>query len=271
MTASKPHRIGLLAGSGQYPIHFARGARLCGHKVVAVAIEEEADPKLADHVDEIHWAGVGHLVDILNTFREARVTEVVLTGKIHKTHLFNHVTLDDQMKKVIASLPRKDDVSLLCAIAREFERTGLKLREPTAFLEDLQAAPGVLTRRSPTVAEMADVNYGFTVAKNLADLGIGQTVVVKGGVILAVEAIEGTDKTIERAGTLVPDGLVVVKVGSRNQDRRFDMPVVGMETMKVLVQSHVTVLAIDAANTVILDRESLVEEADRQGMSFIAV
>jgi|GEM_PF-50440 len=267
----KARRIGLLAGSGHYPIYFSRGARRCGYEVVAVAIEEEADPELAQCVDEIHWVGVGLLQRIFDTFLAAGVTEVALTGKIHKTHLFSPVELDSPMIRVISSLERKDDVSLLTAISNEFERAGISVREPTAFLKNLQAAPGVLTRRAPTPSELADVQYGFGVAKSLADHGIGQTVVVKNGVVVAVEAIEGTDQTILRAGTLVPDSLVVVKVGCPNQDRRFDMPVVGMDTLKILVSAHAGVLAIDAANTVIVDKESLVEEADRHQIAIIAV
>jgi DUF1009 family protein len=269
--AANVRRIGLLAGSGNYPIYFARGARQCGYEVVVVAIEQEADPLLARHVDEIHWVGVGLLETILRTFRDAGVSEVVLTGKIHKTHLFAAVEMDPLMAGVIRSLQHKDDLSLLLAIIREFERAGVVVREPTAFLKNLQAAPGVLTRRTPTTRELEDVRYGVTVAKHLANHGIGQTVVVRDGVILAVEAIEGTDKTILRAGGLVPDETVVVKVGCPNQDRRFDMPVVGMDTLRTLREAHVGVLAIDAANTVIVDKESVVAEADRHGISIVAV
>lgn len=266
-----PARIGLLAGSGHYPIYFARGARQCGFQVVAVAIEQEADSALSEHVDEIHWSGVGLLEKILNMFRSAGVTDVVMTGKIHKAHLFTPVQLDDLMKRVIHSLKHKDDVTLLQAITNEFERAGLAVREPTLFLKNLQAEPGVLTRRQPTESEMTDVCYGFAVAKDLAKHGIGQTVVVRNGVILAVEAIEGTDKTILRAGTLIPESLVVVKCGCPEQDRRFDMPVIGMETVRTLREAHVGVLAIDAENTVIVDKDTVIEEANRQGLAIVAV
>ena len=266
-----PSRIGLLAGSGHYPTYFARGARQCGFQVVAVAIEQEADASLAEHVDEIHWSGVGLLEKILTTFRDANVTDVVMTGKIHKAHLFTPVQLDDLMKRVIYSLKHKDDVSLLQAITNEFERAGLAVREPTLFLKNLQAEPGVLTRRAPTEAEMADVKYGFSVAKDLAKHGIGQTVVVRNGVIVAVEAIEGTDKTILRAGTLVPEPLVVVKCGCPEQDRRFDMPVIGMETLRALAEAHVNVLGIDAENTVIVDKDTVIAEADRTGLAIVAL
>jgi DUF1009 family protein len=266
-----PSRIGLLAGSGHYPTYFARGARQCGFQVVAVAIEQEADASLAEHVDEIHWSGVGLLEKILSTFRAAGVTDVVMTGKIHKAHLFTPVQLDDLMKRVIHSLKHKDDVSLLQAITNEFEHAGLAVREPTLFLKNLQAEPGVLTRRQPTESEMGDVRYGFAVAKDLAKHGIGQTVVVRNGVILAVEAMEGTDKTILRAGTLVPEPLVVVKCGCPEQDRRFDMPVIGMETLRTLREAHVAVLAIDAENTVIVDKDTVISEADKQGLAIVAV
>lgn len=271
MTIQLPSRIGLLAGSGNYPIYFARGARECGFKVVALAIEQEADPQLADHVDEIHWAGVGLLEKILATFRQAGITDVVMTGKIHKNHLFKPVELDDLMKRVIMSLKTKDDVTLLQAITNEFENAGLAVRAPTMFLKNLQADPGVLTRREPSKAEMADVKYGFAVAKDLAKHGIGQTVVVRNGVVLAVEAIEGTDKTIQRAGTLIPEPLVVVKVGAPEHDRRFDMPVVGMDTLRTLSEAHVSVLAIDAEYTVIVDKDSVIQQADRQGLAIVAV
>jgi UDP-2,3-diacylglucosamine hydrolase len=269
--ATLPSRIGLLAGSEQYPIYFAQGARQCGFQVVALAIEQECDPRLADHVDEIHWAGVGLLQKILNTFRESGVTDVVMTGKIHKNHLFTPVQLDDLMKRVIQSLAQRDDVTLLQAITNEFENAGLAVREPTLFLKNLQAEPGVLTRREPTKGEMNDVKYAFGVAKDLAKHGIGQTVVVRNGVILAVEAIEGTDKTILRAGALIPDPLVVVKVGSPQHDRRFDMPVIGMETLRTLAEAHASVLAIDAEFTVIVDKNCVIEQADRQGLSIVAV
>ncbi len=271
MSVSLPSRIGLLAGSGAYPAYFARGARQCGFQVVAVAIEQEADAGLKEHVDEIHWSGVGFLEKILKTFRDAGVTDIVMTGKIHKAHLFTPVQLDDLMKRVILSLKHKDDVTLLQAITKEFERAGLNVREPTLFLKNLQAEPGVLTRRQPTESEMSDVRYGFKVAKDLAQHGIGQTVVVRNGVIIAVEAIEGTDKTILRAGTLVPEPLVVVKCGSHEQDRRFDMPVIGMETLRTLREAHVAVLGIDAENTVIVDKESVIAEADKHGLAIVAV
>lgn len=268
---SLPSKIGLLAGSGHYPIYFARGARQCGFQVVAVAIEQEADAAIAEHVDEIHWSGVGLLEKILATFRSAGVTDVVMTGKIHKAHMFTPVQLDDLMKRVIYSIKQRDDITLLQAITNEFERAGLAVREPTLFLKNLQAEKGVLTRRQPTDLEMSDVRYGFAVAKELAKHGIGQTVVVRKGVIIAVEAMEGTDKTILRAGTLVPESLVVVKCGCPEQDRRFDMPVVGMETLRTLKEAHVGVLAIDAENTVIVDKDTVIAEADRQGIVLVAV
>ena len=265
-------KVGLLAGSGQYPIYFARGARLLNYDVVAVAIDLETNPALADEVYEIRWFGIGNLQEILDYYRERKVDEVVFTGKIHKSHLFTPVKMDDSMRRVITSQIQRDDVSLLTAIMAEFDKAGITVREPTAYLENLQVEGGVLTNRQPAEEDMVHIRYGFRVAKELAKHGIGQTVVVKDGVIVAVEAMEGTDQTIRRASTLIPGGgLVVVKVGGPNQDRRLDMPVVGMDTMNILIGANVRVLAVDADNTILLEREQVIEQANRHGISIIAL
>lgn len=270
---TKPHKkVGLLAGSGQYPIYFARGCRSRNYEVVAVAIDLETDPALADEVDQIRWFGIGNLQLILDYLKEEQVDEVVFTGKIHKTHLFTPVKMDGAMKRVLTAQTQRDDVSLLFAIMSEFDRAGLTVREPTAFLKNLQVQPGVLTLRQPTDDDLVQIRYGFGIAKELAKHGIGQTVVVKDGVMVAVEAMEGTDQTIRRASTLIPTGgLVVVKVGGPNQDRRLDMPVIGMDTMKVLISSNVRVLAIDADNTILLELDQIIDQANRHGIAIVAL
>lgn len=265
-------RIGLLAGSGQYPLHFAQGLKARNYEVVAVAIDLETDPALADEVDSIRWFGIGNLETILEYFKHSGIDEVVFTGKIHKTHMFTPLKLDEAMKRVISCRAQRDDVSLLLAVMKEFDRVGIKVREPTAFLDNLQVTPGVLTQREPTEEDLAHARYGFKIAKELAKNGIGQTVVVKDGIIVAVEAIEGTDQAIRRASALVPcGGLMVVKVGCPNQDRRLDMPVIGIDTIKTLISSNVQILAIDAKNTVLLEKEKLIEQANRHGISIIAL
>jgi DUF1009 family protein len=264
-------RIALLAGSGYYPIHFAREARREGWDVTVIAIQGEADRRIARATPDVRWVPVGGLERVLAILQERQISQLVLIGKIHKTHLFAPVELDTLSRRVIASVPQRDDVSLLMAITREFERAGITVHDPTRVVKDLQVGPGFLTKTHPTQQQMADLRYGYTVAKDLARHGIGQTVVVKDGVILAVEAIEGTDRTISRARSLVDADLVVVKVGCPNQDRRFDMPVIGAETVKTLGRSRVKALGIDAANTIVVDRQAVLAEADRREIAVVAL
>jgi hypothetical protein len=264
-------KIGVLAGFGEFPVLFTKEIVRAGYDVMVVAIEDEAGSGLVKTVPKLHRAGVGDLDKVINLFRAAGVRDIVMVGKVHKDKLFAKVPMDARMKRVVGSLKVKDDASILKAIGEEVEREGLKVREPTEYLQSLLVTPGVLTRREPTEAEMADVTYGYRIAKDIAALGIGQAVVVKGGTILAVEAIEGTDRAIIRASSLSNGGAVVVKVAAPNHDMRFDTPVIGADTINTLFASGAKVLAVEAGRTIILNRDSVVEKANDRGISIVAM
>ncbi|MBI4870489.1 MAG: UDP-2,3-diacylglucosamine diphosphatase LpxI [Candidatus Riflebacteria bacterium] len=264
-------RLGLIAGCGRFPISLARAARDHGYDVVAVAIEGEASLELAQHVDRIHWLGVGSLTQAIETFRAEGVRELVMAGKVQKQRIFDLRGVDARLVSAMEGLPARGDDAVLRAIAAELERGGLKVRESSSFLGPALPQPGVLSRRSPLGREDADIVYGLAIARQLATLGIGQTVVVKDRVIVAVEAIEGTDATIARAGACCGPGTVVVKVSGPSQDTRFDLPVVGPMTIAALAGARASVLAVEAGRTVVLDRAEVVLLADEAGIAVVAV
>jgi UDP-2,3-diacylglucosamine hydrolase len=262
--------LGIIAGSGQLPFVAAAEARAQGRRVVAVAVQEEADTALVDHVDAIHWVRVGQLGAVVRALRLERVTEAILLGKVAITHLFSKVRPDLLGAKVLLKARDLRGDSLLEAIVEALAAEGIRVLETPRFLGPLLLKSGRLTRRAPTAREQRDIALGREVARQIATLRVGQTVVVKHGTVLAVESVEGTDAAVRRGGELGQGGVVVVKVSRPDQDLRFDMPTVGPETLSALRDASATALALDAERTLLLERERFVAEADALDLTVVA-
>lgn len=268
---NQPETLGLIAGRGAYPLLLAESAKTQGvRRLVAVAFRGETDRTLARLVDEVHWLHVGQLTALLDVFRERGVTQAVMAGQITPTRLF-HVRPDRRALALLARLRTRNAESIFGAIGEELQTVGVELLPASRFMESAMPPPGLLSRRAPTAGEQQDIELGCRVAKATSGLDIGQTVVVKQGTILAVEAFEGTDETLLRAGRLGGAGVVVVKVAKRGHDMRFDIPVLGLQTLKVLKKIKASVLAMEAGKTILLERQRLVAEADKQNLAFLAV
>jgi len=261
-------RVGLIAGNGRFPLIFAHGARAEGVQVIAVAHEGETPPELSGLVDAITWVKVGQLERIIRTFQEAGVDRAVMAGGIRKAALFEHFEPDARAQHFLARLANFGDDTLLRGVAGELESEGIRIVESTLFLSRLLAPAGVLTQRVPDDTQTRDIEYGVAVARAIGRWDIGQTVVVQSRVVLAVEAIEGTDATIQRGGR---PGAVVVKVSKPQQDLRFDVPAVGPDTVRVCTTTGVALLALEAGKTLLLDREEALHEADTRGLCIVGV
>ncbi len=264
-------RIGLIAGNGRFPLYFADSARKVGNQVIAVAIHEETFPELGNMVEQIHWFHVGQLQGMIDTFLRQDIHEIVMAGKIAKTRMFNHLQPDERLQRVFDRTPIRNDDALLKALAEEFISEGIHICDSTIFLSSLLPTGGNLTRRKPSEEEWLDVNYGYEIAKKVAGLDIGQTVVVKNRAILAVEAIEGTDEAILRGGKLGNGGVTVVKVARPYQDMRFDIPVVGLDTIRTLLQVRAGCLAMEEKKTLLLDRVEMIAMADAANLAIVAI
>jgi len=264
-------KIGLIAGNGKFPLIFAQEAKKAGAKVVALAIKEETSPKLKNLVDRIHWVNVGQLGDLIEICKKEGITRAVMAGQVRHSRLFTQVKLDPRAMALLAGVKDKKANSLLGAVADELSREGIELIESATYLSHLLPSPGILTRRKPTQKEWRDIEFGHKMAKEIAGLDIGQTVVVKDQAVLAVEGMDGTDRTIKRGGKLGRGDVVVVKVSKPQQDRRFDLPIVGERTVEVLKQAKAKVLAFSARSTILLDREKVVKSANQNGISLVAI
>jgi UDP-2,3-diacylglucosamine hydrolase len=263
-------RLGIIAGGGPLPIMAARDARMQGLKVVAVAIEEAASADLADEVDAICWVGVGQLGRLISALKREHVTDAVMLGKVPLDLLFSRAKIDLAGLLFYLKLKDRRGDTILAGVSGLLAEEGITLHDCRRFLPSIVLRKGVLTARAPRLEEQQDIDFGRELARSMAQLRIGQTVVVKRRTVLAVEAIEGTDAAIRRGGTLGNRGVVVVKVGRPDQDMRFDLPVIGPETMAALGDAGATALALDADHTLILDREKVVARADRLGLTIVA-
>jgi len=266
-----PEAIGVIAGKGNYPRVFIESARLQGvRRIFAVAMRGETDPIINRCADEVVWLRVGQLQAMLDAFRAAGVKQAVMVGQITPTALFR-VRPDAAMVKVLKSLRQRNAHTIFGAVGEELKRAGVELAPASLFMESTMPAPGPLGSVSPSASQLADIELGTRVAKATSGLEIGQTVVVKEGTVLAVEAFEGTNDTIRRAGELGGAGAVVVKVAKRGHDMRFDIPVVGDHTFKTLKKIRAGALAVEAGRTILLDRERLVRMADELRLAFVAI
>jgi hypothetical protein len=274
-------RIGLIAGNGKFPLLVLDAARAAGHEVVVVAIKEEAFPEIESRgAASVHWLSLGELSKLIETFQREGVHRAIMAGQVKHKQIFSAIRPDWRLAKLLLSLTTRNTDSLLGAVAKVLAEEGITLENSTWLLEPLLAASGVLTRRAPTGQERKNVDYGRTVARELAQHDIGQTVVVAESACVAVEAMEGTDATIERAGQIMASlhgsastldrALTVVKIAKPNQDMRFDVPVIGLKTIEVMQAAGATCLALDAGKCLLLDGDKIRDAANAAGIAVVA-
>jgi DUF1009 family protein len=270
--ASPTPRYAIIAGNGSFPFLVLEAARDQGIQPLVVAIKEEAAPELAGKAPEIHWLSLGEVSKLLELLSAERVEKVVLAGQVKHGQLFSTIKPDGLVKRALGSLQRRNTDALIGAFVKMLEGRGMQVVDSTLFLKPLLAEPGTLTRRAPDAGEQADIAYGREIAKKIAGLDIGQTIVVADRACVAVEAMEGTDAAIERAATLSNGRrLIVVKVSKPDQDMRFDVPVVGPKTIEVMRRSNATALALDAGRTLLFERPRLIAAADAAGIAIVGV
>jgi UDP-2,3-diacylglucosamine hydrolase len=258
---------GLIAGNGRFPFLVLEAARSQGIEMAVIALKEEASPELTRVAKRLHWVSLGELSKAISLMQQEGVHRAVMAGQVKHNKIFSAIRPDWKLAKLLFSLPKKNTDSLIGAVAKVFEEEGIQLVDSTMFLKPLLPQAGVLTRRAPNEHEAADLEYGLGVARHIAAMDIGQTVVIADRACVAVEAMEGTDETIARAARFAQGKpLVVVKVSKPQQDMRFDVPVIGLPTVEAMKQAGATALAIDAARTLLFDREQLMELADAAGI-----
>jgi UDP-2,3-diacylglucosamine hydrolase len=262
--------LGIIAGNGVYPRLLADSARNAGaKKIVAAAFTNETDPALTQHVDLIEWMRVGQLSRLLKFFREQQVHHAIMAGQIAPKNLFD-LRPDWKALLLLAKLKQRNAEAIFAATADELKKIDVDLLPATAFLEDSLAPAGLIAGPKLSRREEEDVDLGWKIAKEIADLDIGQTVIVKNGTIVAVEALEGTNDAIQRGGALARKDAIMVKVAKPNQDMRFDVPVIGVETIRIAADARLRVIAIEAGKTLLLERDAIVDLAERAKISVVA-
>jgi DUF1009 family protein len=263
--------IGMIAGGGQFPLLIAEAAKKEGMRLMAVAHHDETDPKLSDRVDDIVWIKLGQLGQLIKAFKTRGVTEALMAGTITKKRMFENIRPDLKGLTIMSKLAFFHDDDILRAVAKELAREGVTIISSTQFLPELIAPEGCLTARRPSRAEKEDIQFGWKMAKALGRLDIGQCVVVRKKTVLALEAIDGTDATILRGGKLAQEKAVVVKVSKPKQDLRFDVPCVGLETIRTLSRVNGAVLAVEAGNTLLFDKAEMIVEADMKHIAIVSL
>jgi DUF1009 family protein len=278
---AKPARLGLIAGNGTFPLLLLDAARAQGTEVIVAAIKEETFPEIEKRgAKAVHWLSLGELSKLIETFKREGVSQAVMAGQVKHKQIFSSIRPDWKLAKLLMQLGTRNTDSLIGAVAKVLEDEGITLIDSTAFLEPMLAKSGVLTKRTPTDVEKANIAYGREVARNLAKHDIGQTVVIAGAACVAVEAMEGTDATILRAGEILREtlaeesaterGVTVVKVAKPKQDMRFDVPIVGVKTMEIMGSAGATCLALDAGKCLLLGGDEVIAAADAAGIAIIA-
>jgi DUF1009 family protein len=273
MAASELHsgNWGLIAGNGDFPFLVLEGARSQGIEMAVIAIREEASPALERAAKRLHWVSLGELSRTIELLHQEGVKRAVMAGQVKHNKIFSAIRPDWKLAKLLFSLPSKNTDSLIGAVAKVLQEEGIELVNSTEFLGPLLPKEGVLTRRAPSVEETADIGYGRSIAHQIAGLDLGQTVVVRDCACIAVEAMEGTDETIERAARIANgQRITVVKVSKPRQDMRFDVPVVGAKTIEVMRRAGATALAVDAGRTLLFERDALIAAADEAAIAIQA-
>lgn len=279
--ASEKEKLGLIAGNGKFPFLVLDAARAQGFDVIVAAIKEETFPEIEDRgASSIHWLSLGELSKLIETFQREGVRRAVMAGQVKHKQIFSSIRPDWRLAKLLLSLTTRNTDSLLGAVAKVLGDEGITLENSTWLLEPLLVKAGVLTQRAPSEQERKNIEYGRTVARQLAQHDIGQTVVIAESACVAVEAMEGTDATIERAGQIMRSlhedastlsrELTVVKIAKPNQDMRFDVPVIGVKTIEVMKAAGATCLAVDAGKCLLLDGQDVIDAANAAGVTIMA-
>jgi len=265
-------RFGLIAGSGRFPLLFAQSAHKQGIEILAVAHKGQTTPELERYVDKIYWIKVGQLGKLIKILKTEKIKDAAMVGGINKTLMFSNVAPDLHALSLLAKTRTLNDDVLLRSVSDEIEKEGITIHSSTLFLNDLLSPAGCLTRRKPGKKETKDIEFGWKIAKEIGRLDIGQSIVVKNQVVLAVEAIEGTDEAIRRAGKLGGGkGLIIIKVSKPQQDMRFDIPAIGPKTIATMQEAGATVLAIEKGKTLLIDKIELIRSANQANLSIVAL
>jgi DUF1009 family protein len=266
-------RIGLIAGNGKFPFLVLQGARSLGHDVTVVAVKEEAFTDLEDAARvagaDFHWVSLGQLGTCIRILKEAGAARAVMAGQVKHVKIFSGIVPDLTLLSVLTRLKARNTDALISAVAEVMREAGVELMDSTAFLGPLLASEGVLTERAPSEEERKDFEYGYGIADGIAALDLGQTIAVKHRAVVAVEAMEGTDETIARAGHLAGPGVRIVKVAKPNQDMRFDVPVIGLATIQAMRRAGANALSIDAGRTLVLDGDRVFRSANEGGITIV--
>jgi DUF1009 family protein len=270
--ADEKEKYGLIAGNGQFPFAVLQSARRQNLDVVVVAIKEETFAEIETFGYPVHWLGLGELGKLVRLFQGSGVRKAIMAGQVKHVQIFGSAFPDLTMIRMLAGLKHKNTDSLIGGVARVLEEAGISLVDSSALLMPFMVSEGVLTRRGLNSSEQADVEYGRPIAQRIAAMDIGQTIIVRERAVVAVEAMEGTDSAIRRAGELVHErNLTIIKVSKPEQDMRFDIPVVGLSTVENMIASGATALVIDAQRTLVFDREKLVQAADNHDIAVVAL
>ncbi len=264
-------QIGIIAGSGQFPKLFAEAAKEAGREVVIVAHKGESWPELEQYADHFYWVKLGQLGKVIKYFHKHNVTEAVFLGAITKTKIFKDILPDFKGLSLWNKIDVRQDDAILCAVADALEEEGIKVLESTLYLQHLLFPKGILTKKKPSVQQIDDIRFGWQTARAIGSLDIGQCVVVRDKSVLALEAIEGTDATITRGGTLGREKAVVVKVKKPKQDFRFDLPAIGQQTIETMAAVKASVLAVESGQALLFDREAVVNLANKAGIVVVGV
>lgn len=264
-------KFGLIAGNGQFPFLVVEGARRAGAELAVAAIREETDRRIEEVADRVLWVGIGKLGKIISYFKKEGVTQVIMAGQVKHVQIFSGALPDLKMLRMLWNLPERNTDALIGGVADVLAGEGIEIIDSTCFIKDHLAPEGVLTKRAPNKTERGNVEYGLRVANEIARLDLGQTIVIRARACVAVEAMEGTDATIRRAGELARGKLTVVKVAKPDQDMRFDVPVVGLPTIETMINAGATCLSITAGKTLIFDRREMLALADKNKISVIGV
>ena len=263
-------KLGLIAGNGKFPFLVIEGARKAGASVAVAAIREETDPEIERAAESVTWVGLGQLGKMLRFFKNEGVEKAIMAGQVKHVQIFSGAIPDVRMLKMLLRLPKRNTDALIGAVADELAAEGIELIDSTFFLKDQLPQTGILTKRAPDERERGDIEYGLEIAREIARLDLGQTIVIRDRACVAIEAMEGTDAVIRRAAELVRGRLTVVKIAKPDQDMRFDVPVVGIPTIESMVASGATCLCVTAGKTLIFDREAMIELANKSKIAIAA-
>lgn len=263
-------KYGLIAGNGKFPFLVLDGARKAGAEVVVAAIREETDQQIERAAAKFVWVGIGQLGKMIRFFKTEGVEKAIMAGQVKHVQIFSRAVPDVRMLKMLLRLPRRNTDALIGAVANELESEGIELIDSTCFLKDQLPQVGTLTKREPDEHERGDIEYGLEIARGIARLDLGQTIVVRARACVAIEAMEGTDAVIRRAGQLARGRLTVVKIAKPEQDMRFDVPVVGLPTIESMIDAGATCLCLTAGKTLMFDRDEMIALANKKKIAIVA-